>query len=143
MERGQPPRYRGTPRVGVAPRNALPREGGKEGAAPMSAAEPCSPEPCCWVCSQGAILTHGPPTLPKAQEAFGYPASSSAPSSDRLLQVLQQTQILLFSRTSQRPSPPHIDPFPCHPREQLVAHKEEGDPLPGVVTALYPRGTDP
>lgn len=109
----------------------------------MSAAEPRSPEPCCWVRSQGAILTHGPSTLPKAQEAFGYPASSSAPSSDRLLQVLQQTQILLFSRTSQRPSPPHIDPFPCHPREQLVAHKEEGDPLPGVVTALSQGGLTP
>lgn len=108
----------------------------------MPAAEPCSPEPCCRQCSQGAIITHGPSTFPKAEEAFGCPASSVPLSSDQLVQVLQQTHSLLFSCSRQRTSPLYIDLFPWHPREQLAADKEEGDPLPGVVTALHPGGTD-
>lgn len=125
----------------VSPRE-MPFLRGRKELPPMPAEEPCSPEPCCGVRSQGAIITHSPSTFPKAQEAFGYPASSIPLSSDQLVQVLQQPHTLLFSHSSQRTSPPYIDLFPRHPREQLAANKEEGDPLPGVVTALYPGGTD-
>lgn len=93
--------------------------------------------------SQGTIITHSPSAIPKTQEAFGYPASSTPLSSDQLLHVLQQTHSLLFSRSSWWTSPPYIDLFPQHPRDQQAANREEGDPLPGVVTALHPGGSEP
>lgn len=133
MERGQFPRYRVTPQVGVTSRNALPQE--KQGAVPHA----CSrAQGHSW----GATITHSLSMFPKAQGAFGYPASSIPLSSDQLVQILQQTQSLLFSHSSQRTSPPYINLFPQHPKNRLTANKEEGDLLPGVVTALYPAGTD-
>lgn len=43
MERGQPPPYRVTPRVGVSPRNALPREGRR--CPPRLQQSPATPNP--------------------------------------------------------------------------------------------------
>lgn len=100
----------------------------------MPAAEPCIPKPRCWLC--------GEPSSPTAllhfqrQRSLWIPIHTSEEKPGAGSPANSQPPVLPLQ-------PADIGPFPQHPKEQLAAKKEEGDPLPEVVTALHPGETEP